>query len=70
MISSTIVLKNSNNKLEGQATYDGNGIQPFSQRKKLGMFTTTHCVIKKRRQIVQAACPKHFQHGHQPSNKY
>ncbi len=29
MISSTIVLTNSNNKLEGLATYNGNGIQPL-----------------------------------------
>ncbi len=50
MISSTIVLKNSNNKHEGLATYN--------------------CAIKKRGQIVQASYPKHFQHGHQPSNKY
>jgi hypothetical protein len=69
MISSTIVLTNLNNKLERLATYNENGIQPFFQRKKLGMFTTTHCVIQKRWQIIQASCPKHFQCGHQPSNK-
>jgi hypothetical protein len=70
MIGSIIVLRNSNNKLEGLTTYNGNGIQPFSQRKKLGMFATTHCVVQKRGQIVQTSCPKHFQCGHQPSNKY
>jgi hypothetical protein len=70
MISSIIVSRNSNNKLEGLATYNGNDIQPFSQRNKLGMFATSDCVIKKRGQIVQTSYTKHFQRGHQPLNKY
>ncbi len=51
-------------------TYNRNGIQPFSQRKKLGMLTTTHCAIQERGQVVQASCLNHFQHRHQPIRKY
>jgi hypothetical protein len=69
-INSTIVLRNSINESKNLMTYNGNGIQPFSQRNKLGMFATSDCVIKKRGQIVQTSYTKHFQRGHQPLNKY
>ncbi len=68
--NSTIVLRNSINEPKYLVTYDGNGNQPFSQRKNLGMFTTTHYAIQERKQVVQASCPKHLQCGHQPTNKY
>jgi hypothetical protein len=69
-INSTIVLRNSINEPKNLVTYNGNGIQPFSQRKNLGMPTTTHYAIQERKQVVQTSCPKHFQCGHQPTNKY
>jgi hypothetical protein len=69
-INSNVVLRNSINEPKNLVIYNGNGIQPFSQRKNLGMLTTIHYAIQERKLVVQPSCPKHFQCGYQPTNKY